>query len=70
MMTAQTETLRVGHLTPRTGFLSELGAYGFKGAAMAVASDGGVLGRRIELIAEDSVSPGVAASKVQKFGGA
>jgi branched-chain amino acid transport system substrate-binding protein len=51
---AQAETLRVGHLTPRTGFLGQLGDYGFKASTMAVEeanASGGVLGRRIELIA-------------------
>ncbi len=66
----QAETLRVGHLTPRTGFLGQLGDYGFKAAAMAVEeanAGGGALGRKIELIAEDSVNPGVAVTKVQKL---
>ena len=67
---AQAETLRVGHLTPRTGFLGQLGDYGFKASTMAVEeanASGGVLGRRIDLIAEDSVNPGVAVTKVQKL---
>ncbi len=67
---AQAETLRLGHLTPRTGFLGQLGDYGFKASTMAVEeanASGGVLGRRIELIAEDSVNPGVAVTKVQKL---
>ena len=67
---AQVETLRVGHLTPRTGFLGTLGDYGFKGAALAIEetnTGGGVLGRKIELIAEDSVNPDVAVTKVQKL---
>jgi branched-chain amino acid transport system substrate-binding protein len=70
IVTAQAETLRVGHLTPRTGFLSELGNYGFKAAAMAIEetnSGGGVLGRKMELIDEDSLNPRVAVTKVQKL---
>jgi branched-chain amino acid transport system substrate-binding protein len=66
----QPETLRIGHLTPRTGFLGQLGDYGFKAAAMAVDeanAAGGVLGRKLELIAEDSVNPGVAVTKAQKL---
>jgi branched-chain amino acid transport system substrate-binding protein len=70
IVTAQAETLRVGHVAPRTGFLGELGEYGFKGAAMAIEeanSGGGVLGRKLELIAEDSVNPDVAVTKVRKL---
>ena len=66
----QAEALRIGHLTPRTGFLGALGEYGFSAAAMAVEETnaaGGVLGRKVELIAEDSVNPGVAVTKVQKL---
>ncbi|OGL21016.1 MAG: ABC transporter substrate-binding protein [Candidatus Rokubacteria bacterium RIFCSPLOWO2_12_FULL_71_19] len=66
----QAETLRIGHLTPRTGFLGQLGDYGFKAASMAVEeanAAGGALGRKIELIAEDSVNPGVAVTKAQKL---
>ena len=36
IVTAQAETLRLGHLTPRPGFLGQLGDYGFKASAMAV----------------------------------
>jgi branched-chain amino acid transport system substrate-binding protein len=39
------------------------------GASMAVDeanADGGVLGRQVELITEDSVNPGVATQKAQK----
>ena len=64
------DTIRVGHLTPRTGFLGQLGEYGFRGAAMAVDevnAAGGVLGRPLELISEDSVNPGVAVTKTQKL---
>jgi branched-chain amino acid transport system substrate-binding protein len=66
----QSEALRIGHLTPRTGFLGQLGEYGFRGATMAVEeanAAGGVLGRKVELISEDSVNPGVAVTKVQKL---
>ena len=33
---AQGESIRVGHLTPRTGFLGQIGEYGFRGATLAV----------------------------------
>lgn len=63
-------TIKVGHLTPRTGFLGQLGAYGFMGAQMAVDeanARGGVLGRKVELISEDTPNPGVAVTKAQKL---
>jgi branched-chain amino acid transport system substrate-binding protein len=70
LVRAQQETLKFGHLTPRTGFLGQLGDYGFKAASMAVDevnAAGGLLGRKIELIAEDSVNPQTAVTKAQKL---
>jgi len=70
ILRAQQDALRLGHLTPRTGFLGQVGEYGFRGATLAVEeanAAGGVLGRRIELIAEDSVNPGTAVTKTQKL---
>ena len=67
---ARDNDIRLGHLTPRTGFLGQIGELGYKGAALAVEqanADGGVLGRRIDLIAEDSVNPATAVSKAQKL---
>src|SRR5258708_7241658 len=67
---AQQDTLKFGHLTPRTGFLGQLGDYGFKAASMAVDelnAGGGLLGRKIELVAEDSVNPQVAVTKAQRL---
>jgi branched-chain amino acid transport system substrate-binding protein len=67
---AQADTIKLGHLTPRTGFLGQLGDYGFKAASMAadeINAAGGVLGRKIELIAEDSVNPQIAVTKAQKL---
>src|SRR5256714_15520507 len=64
------DTIKLGHLTPRTGFLGQLGDYGFKAASMAVDelnAAGGLLGRKIELVAEDSVNPQVAVTKAQKL---
>jgi branched-chain amino acid transport system substrate-binding protein len=67
---AQSDTIKIGHLTPRTGFLGQIGEYGIKGATLAVEETnaaGGVLGRKIEMIAEDSVNPSTAVSKAQKL---
>jgi branched-chain amino acid transport system substrate-binding protein len=33
---AQADALRIGHLTPRTGFLGQLGEYGLNAAMLAV----------------------------------
>jgi branched-chain amino acid transport system substrate-binding protein len=67
---AQSEVIRLGHLTPRTGFLGQAGEQGFRGATLAVEeanAAGGVLGRKLELIAEDSVNPATAVNKAQKL---
>jgi branched-chain amino acid transport system substrate-binding protein len=67
---SQPDAIRIGHITPRTGFLGQLGEYGLNAAMLAVEeanAAGGVLGRKVELIAEDSVNPGVAVTKVQKL---
>ena len=70
ILRAQSEAIRIGHLTPRTGFLGQIGEYGHRGAVLAVEeanAAGGVLGRKIDLIAEDSVNPATAVNKAQKL---
>jgi branched-chain amino acid transport system substrate-binding protein len=67
---AQQDKVRIGHLTPLTGFLGALGEYAVMGAKMAadeVNASGGVLGRPIELLSEDSVNPQVASTKAQRM---
>lgn len=67
---AQTNTIKIGHLTPMTGFLGALGEYaqqGIKMAAEEINAAGGLLGRQIELISEDSVNPQVASQKAQRM---
>jgi branched-chain amino acid transport system substrate-binding protein len=67
---AQADALRLGHLTPRSGFLGVVGDQGFRGATLAVEETnaaGGVLGRKLELVAEDTATPGTAAAKAQKL---
>jgi branched-chain amino acid transport system substrate-binding protein len=62
--------VRIGHLTPLTGFLGQLGEYAVMGASLAVEevnAKGGVLGQKVELITEDSVNPGTATQKAQKL---
>src|SRR3954447_11093329 len=67
---AQPETIKIGHLTPRTGFLAQSGEYALKGATLAVEeanAAGGALGRKVEMVAEDSVNPATAVTKAQKL---
>ena len=63
-------TLKIGHITPRTGFIGQSGAYAAMGINLAVdewnakAKPGTV---KFEVIAEDSVNPGVAIQKATKL---
>jgi branched-chain amino acid transport system substrate-binding protein len=66
----QAEAIRIGHLTPLTGFLGPLGEYAVMGVNLAVEEingAGGVMGRKIELIAEDSVNPQTASTKAARL---
>ena len=66
----QADAIRIGHLTPRTGFLGPLGEYAVMGVKLAVEeinAAGGVMGRKIELIAEDSVNPQTASTKAERL---
>ena len=66
----QAEAIRIGHLTPLTGFLGPLGEYAVMGVNLAVEeinASGGVMGRKIELIAEDSVNPQTASTKAARL---
>ncbi len=50
---AQSDVIRIGHLTPRTGFLGPLGEFAVQAADLAVDeinAGGGVNGRKIELL--------------------
>ena len=70
LLSAQTGPIRIGHLTPMTGFLGALGEYAVMGIKMAVEeinAAGGVNGRPLELLTEDSVNPQVASSKAQRM---
>ncbi len=64
------EVIRFGHLTPRTGFLGPLGEYGVMAADLAVEeinASGGVMGRKLELLKEDSVNPQTASTKAERM---
>ena len=67
---AQADAIRIGHLTPLTGFLGPLGEYavmGVKLAAEEVNAAGGVMGRKIDLVMEDSVNPQTASAKAERL---
>src|SRR4051794_2978188 len=70
MLKAQADAIRIGHLTPLTGFLGPLGEYavmGVKLAADEINASGGVMGRKIELVMEDSVNPQTASAKAERL---
>lgn len=70
LLFAQTEKIRIGHLTPLTGFLGALGEYavmGIKMAAEEINAAGGVMGRQLDVMSEDSVNPQVASTKAQRM---
>ncbi len=67
---AQSDKIKIGHLTPLTGFLGPLGEYGTMGIKLSVDEinkAGGIMGRQVELLTEDSVNPATAASKAQRM---
>ena len=67
---AQSDKVRLGHLTPLTGFLGALGEYAVMGLRIAeeeINKAGGVLGRQLEIVSEDSVNPATAATKAQRM---
>ena len=67
---AQAEKIKIGHLTPLTGFLGALGDYAVQGIKMAaeeINAAGGVMGRQLDVMSEDSVNPQVASSKAQRM---
>lgn len=67
---AQSGPIKIGHLTPLTGFLGALGEYavmGIKMAAEEINAAGGVMGRKLDVISEDSVNPATASTKAQRM---
>ena len=52
IVSGQTDTIKIGHLTPLTGFLGALGAYAQLGIRMAeeeINAAGGVMGRKLAI---------------------
>jgi branched-chain amino acid transport system substrate-binding protein len=67
---AQAGPIKIGHLTPLTGFLGALGEYavmGIKMAADEINAAGGVMGRKLDVMSEDSVNPATATTKAQRM---
>lgn len=67
---AQSGAIKIGHLTPLTGFLGALGEWAVMGMKMAVEevnAAGGVLGRQLDVASEDSVNPATASTKAQRM---
>jgi len=70
LLYAQADKIKIGHLTPLTGFLGALGEYAVMGIKMAteeINAAGGVMGRQLDVMSEDSVNPQVAATKAQRM---
>jgi branched-chain amino acid transport system substrate-binding protein len=67
---AQADAIVIGHLTPRTGFLGPLGEYAVLAMDLAVEeinASGGINGRKVTLIKEDSVNPQTASTKAERM---
>jgi branched-chain amino acid transport system substrate-binding protein len=67
---AQQNAIKIGHLTPLTGFLGALGEYAVMGIKMAteeINAAGGVMGRKLDVMSEDSVNPATASTKAQRM---
>jgi branched-chain amino acid transport system substrate-binding protein len=70
LVRAQSDAITFGHLTPRTGFLGPLGEYAVLAIDLAVEeinAAGGINGRKVELIKEDSVNPQTASTKAERM---
>jgi branched-chain amino acid transport system substrate-binding protein len=70
IVSGQTDKIKIGHLTPLTGFLGALGAYaqlGLRQAEDEINKAGGVMGRQLDITSEDSVNPATAATKAQRM---
>ncbi|MCI0753734.1 ABC transporter substrate-binding protein [Teichococcus vastitatis] len=66
----QSDALRIGHLTPRTGFLGPLGEFAVQAAQLAadeINAAGGINGRKLEMLFEDSVNPQTASAKAERY---
>jgi branched-chain amino acid transport system substrate-binding protein len=67
---SQSDKIKIGHLTPMTGFLGALGGYAVQGLRIAeeeINRAGGVMGRQLDVMSEDSVNPATASTKAQRM---
>lgn len=67
---AQADAIKIGHITPRTGFLGPLGEYAAQAAQLAaeeINAAGGIMGRKLELILDDSPNPQQASAKAERL---
>ncbi len=70
LLRAQNAPIVFGHLTPRTGFLGPMGEYAVMAVDLAVEeinAAGGINGRTLEVIKEDSVNPQTATTKAERM---
>jgi branched-chain amino acid transport system substrate-binding protein len=70
ILSAQATRIKIGHLVPLTGFLGAIGSYaqlGVKMAADEINASGGIMGKQIDLMSEDSVNPATASTKAQRM---
>jgi len=70
ILRAQSDVIKIGHLTPMTGFLGALGDWAVLGIQMAaeeINAAGGIMGRKLDVTSEDSVNPDIAATKAQRM---
>lgn len=70
ILRAQSGPIILGHLTPRTGFLGPMGEYAVMAADLAVEqinAEGGINGRQIQLVKEDSINPQTATTKAERM---
>lgn len=67
---ASNDPIVIAHLTPRTGFLGPMGEYAVMGVDLAVEhinAAGGINGRPLQVIKEDSVNPQTATTKAERL---
>ncbi|MDT1064170.1 ABC transporter substrate-binding protein [Paracoccus sp. CPCC 101403] len=70
ILRAQDGPIVLGHLTPRTGFLGPLGEYAVMAVDLAVEeinAAGGIDGRQLQILKEDSVNPQTASTKAERM---
>jgi len=70
ILRAQGGPVKIGNLTPMTGFLGTLGVYASQGAQLAaeeINAAGGAGGRMIEVMSEDSINPENGTTKAQRM---